>query len=128
MDIFNKQFHPSQHGLPSRGLAVTSGKIVTSLCLLLFIASGVAAQGIGDTKAGSDYAEKNCAQCHAINDDDPVSPAPNAPSFDAIANTKDISGIAISVLLQTPHREMPNLVIPQSAREDLIDYILTLKD
>ncbi len=125
MDNSRKHFHRS---LQRGDLAVIPRKIIVLLFLLLLIPGSVAAQGIADPKAGSDYAEKNCAECHATNDEDPASPVDKAPSFDAIANTQDISAIAISVLLQTPHRDMPNLVIPQTAREDLIAYILTLKD
>jgi hypothetical protein len=36
--------------------------------------------------------------------------------------------MALYVILQTPHREMPDLILAQQEKDDVIAYILTLKD
>jgi hypothetical protein len=37
-------------------------------------------------------------------------------------------GAGIGVFLRTPHRNMPNLVISDSDRDNVIAYILSLRD
>jgi hypothetical protein len=56
-----------------------------------------------------------------------ASPNKDAPSFFAIANTPGMTEMALGVFLFTPHRQMPNLIIPPSDARDLITYIVSLK-
>ena len=45
-----------------------------------------------------------------------------------IANTKGMTGRALTVWLQTSHPNMPNLIVAAEDRDDLIAYILSLRD
>jgi mono/diheme cytochrome c family protein len=103
------------------------GIILLSFLLLAGGASGVQAQ-TGDAKKGRAFAEKTCAACHAIDRDQLQSGEPDAPSFQAIANSPGISWIALSVVLRTPHVQMPNLVLSPQEQADVIEYILSLKN
>jgi hypothetical protein len=38
-----------------------------------------------------------------------------------------MTGLALQSMLQTSHREMPNLILQTGERADLIAYILSLK-
>jgi hypothetical protein len=51
-----------------------------------------------------------------------------APTFRAIANTPGMTALALTVFLRTPHRNMPNLIISDSDRDNVIAYILSLRD
>jgi mono/diheme cytochrome c family protein len=86
------------------------------------------AQQIGDAEAGLAYARAHCAECHGVErTKDDFSPNPDAPDFSVIANTPGMTERALVVWMQTSHPTMPNLIVPQEARDDVIAYILSLK-
>ncbi|MBI4723517.1 MAG: cytochrome C [Rhodomicrobium sp.] len=99
------------------------------LWILFFAAaltSGARAQE-GSIEAGRDYAQAICAQCHAIRKGEAWSPNLEAPPFSKIANTPGMTGAALALILRTPHREMPDLIIPAKEKADVVAYILSLK-
>lgn len=76
---------------------------------------------------GFSIAEGSCAECHAISAGEPQSPNPAAPAFDALANRPDMTRTALAVLLRTPHRTMPNLIVESEKVDDLSAYLSTLR-
>jgi mono/diheme cytochrome c family protein len=84
------------------------------------------AQEVGDARKGLIFAERVCAECHAVKAGQKV-PA-TAPTFMAIANTPGMSAMALTIFFRTPHRDMPNLVLSDDERDDVIAYILSLRD
>jgi mono/diheme cytochrome c family protein len=101
-------------------------RILTFLFFSAAICCGVRAED-GSAEAGLAYARTACSECHAIQSDDLLSPNPKAPSFAKIASTPGVTGTALFVILQTPHREMPDLIIPAKERADVVAYILGLQ-
>jgi mono/diheme cytochrome c family protein len=99
------------------------------LAALAFVAGSAAAsaQDAGDARKGLRYAEQVCAECHAVKDGQYPVPAAG-PTFKAIANTPGMTAMALTVFFRTPHRDMPNLVLPEDERDDVIAYILSLKE
>ncbi len=85
------------------------------------------AQAVGDARAGRDVARRICAECHAIQSRQTVSPSPFAPHFEYIANVDGMTAIALAVALQRSHLTMPNLVLMPKETRDVISYILSLK-
>jgi hypothetical protein len=81
----------------------------------------------GGLKAGFTYAQSLCASCHAILGGSLLSPNPDAPAFEKIANTPGITGAALYVILQNTHRKMPDFIIPAKEKADVVAYILSLK-
>ncbi len=81
----------------------------------------------GNAQAGREYAQGFCAKCHGIDRAGTMSPNPKSPTFSEIANTPGMTGIALTVILQTPHREMPDFIIPPKDQANVIAYILSLK-
>ena len=71
---------------------------------------------------------KNCAECHAIDNGTGASANPNAPTFKDLAKTPGMTSAALTVALQTAHRNMPNFVMKANERQDVIAYILSLKE
>jgi mono/diheme cytochrome c family protein len=88
--------------------------------------STAAAQELGDARKGLDFAKRACAECHGVAPGQVVPAA--APTFRAIANTPGMTALALNVFLSTPHRNMPNLVIAGSDRDNVVAYILSLRD
>jgi mono/diheme cytochrome c family protein len=100
--------------------------------LALMAGSTVAgAQEWGDARQGLRYAQKMCAECHAVSARQPRSPLPDAPPFQAIANTPGMTGTALAVWFRTSHpvlpKTMPNLVIEDDDMDNVIAYILSLR-
>jgi mono/diheme cytochrome c family protein len=90
------------------------------------LASSAEAQ-TGDPGAGVTYAKQVCAQCHAI-DQTGTSPEPTAPPFKDVANTTGMTATALRVWLSTSHPTMPNIIVEPQDMDNVIAYILSLKD
>jgi len=106
-------------------------KIPTALSMLLTLAAQVCtaqAQEIGDIRKGRVYAERVCADCHAVLPWQAVSPDVNATTFNSIANAPGMTATALAVWFRTPHPTMPNLVIEGEDMDNVIAYILSLRE
>jgi hypothetical protein len=57
-----------------------------------------------------------------------ASPNKQAPPFKAIADTPGMSVTALTVWSRTSHPTMPNFVIEPADMDDLIAYILSLRE
>ena len=88
----------------------------------------VEAVDVGDARRGLAYARRICASCHHLLRRDGQSPNRRAPTFTKIANTPGMSVTALTVWSRTVHPTMPNLVIDPNDMDDLIAYILSLRD
>lgn len=99
------------------------------LAAALLLAGGSAsAEELGDANMGLKYAEKNCTECHAITPGETMSPNFDAPTFAAVANTPGMTATALAVWFRTPHPTMPNLLIEGENKDNVIAYILSLKE
>jgi mono/diheme cytochrome c family protein len=91
-----------------------------------------AAQEWGDARKGLSYAQKMCAECHAVSARQARSPAADAPSFEAIANTPGMTATALIVWFRSSHpllpKTMPNLVIEDDDMDNVVAYILSLRN
>ena len=94
---------------------------------LLALAGHAAAQEMGDAKKGATLAQSVCAECHAVRSGETRSPNTKAPTFTSVASTQGMTEMALRVWLQSPHPTMPNLMLDEDAKDDVIAYILTLK-
>ena len=84
---------------------------------------------IGDAGQGGAYAKRVCSGCHnVLGNNDAPSPNTRAPAFRKIANTPGMSITALTVWSRTTHPTMPNLAIETKDMDDLIAYILSLRD
>ena len=92
------------------------------------VAQATEAMDIGDARKGLDYAHRVCAACHNVLRSDAPSPNRQAPAFKKIANTPGMSVTALTVWSRSTHPTMPNLIIDPNDMDDLIAYILSLRD
>jgi mono/diheme cytochrome c family protein len=91
------------------------------------VGSRASAQEMGDAMKGATLAQSVCAECHAVRNGETRSPNPKAPTFTSVAATRGMSEMALRVWLQSPHPTMPNLMLGEDEKDDVIAYILTLK-
>jgi mono/diheme cytochrome c family protein len=77
---------------------------------------------------GQSYARMVCAECHAVEKAQTRSPNAMAPAFAVVASTSGMTELALRTWLQTPHPTMPNLVLKADERDDVVAYILSLKN
>lgn len=89
--------------------------------------ASLSAQETGDARQGLRFAREACAACHAVERRQPSSPNPQAPPFEAIANTRGMTGMALYAFLQTSHPTMPNLILEADEIANVVAYILSLK-
>jgi tetratricopeptide (TPR) repeat protein len=82
----------------------------------------------GDPRKGLAYAQKTCAQCHAVLRVQATSPNPKAPAFKTVANTPGMNALALTVWLRTSHPTMPNLIIEPNDLDDVVAYIASLRE
>jgi len=54
-------------------------------------------------------------------------PSENVASFFAIANLPSTTALSLKVFLRSNHKGMPNLIVSEPDSDNLIDYILSLK-
>jgi len=83
---------------------------------------------VGDAPKGLTYAQRVCSGCHNILRTEADSPNKDAPPFKTIANTPGMSITALTVWSRTPHAKMPNLIIDPADMDNVIAYILSLRD
>jgi cytochrome c len=82
----------------------------------------------GDAAAGRQLAQQWCSECHQM-DGKPgrVESHIEAPHFVEIAKEPSITPLSLRVFFQSSHENMPNLHISRSQANDLVAYILSLK-
>ncbi|MFM1817075.1 MAG: hypothetical protein RLZ98_3770 [Pseudomonadota bacterium] len=78
----------------------------------------------GDAKAGLEFARTGCAECHMV---EPGGNPGKAASFKQIAETPGMTGLALSVWLRSPHREMPHISLSNNEIRNVVAYITSLR-
>jgi mono/diheme cytochrome c family protein len=85
------------------------------------------AQTAGDPAKGHEYVQQICSECHTIEKGRRPSPNGLAPNFETVAKTPGLTAIALTAVLRTPHRTMPNIIIPDDDLRNVVAYILSLQ-
>ena len=83
---------------------------------------------IGSPERGHELALDVCSECHWASEEQFVIPDSGAPSFFQLAEDPAYSPIALRVALQTPHNKMPNLILTQEETDNIIAYIMALRE
>lgn len=94
----------------------------------LSVASTAHAAQLGDMDEGLKFAAQKCASCHDITSQNPMTTASGAPTFHVIANTSEISRTSLSYWMLSSHPKMPGMMIEQQDLDNVITYILSLKN
>ena len=102
--------------------------VLMTAIIISALVSNVEAQELGDPVLGLNFAKKVCSECHWVLPEESISLNLGAASFEEIANTPGINAQALFVWFRTPHPTMPNFKLEIQNEEDVIAYILSLKD
>jgi mono/diheme cytochrome c family protein len=96
--------------------------------VVVSIAAGAASQeDVGDPAAGALVAADICASCHGVSPGDITSPNPDAPPFQAVAETPGMTATALFAWLTTTHPTMPNIILETDDRRNVVAYVLSLR-
>lgn len=98
-----------------------------ALASLIALPAAAAAQDLGNAKLGHEYAAGVCAECHDVEASGEVSPNPDAPTFQSVADTPGMTARALAVWMRTSHPTMPNLIIKPDDMDNVIAYIMSLR-
>ena len=101
------------------------------ICLVTVLALSVAASPVhaqGNPQEGLALAQQVCSECHAIQKGQVRSPNSRAPTFVELATAPGMTTTALLVALTTPHAGMPMFILTAEQRENVIAYILSLKE
>ena len=101
-------------------------ELAIAAAVLLALSSEAGAQD-ADIEAGAAYAKQICAACHAVLPNEQISPLPQAPTFQSIADTPGMTELALTVWLQSSHPTMPNIVLEPDDMRNVIAYIRSLE-
>ncbi len=98
---------------------------------MLVLAAGFSPAGaqemVGDPDSGAQLAQRVCAACHVVGGDWPANPRSPAPAFEEIAREPSVTPLGLRVFLNSPHRNMPNLILNEKEVDDVIAYIMGLR-
>lgn len=101
-------------------------------CLALFVLTGCGGELSAETRRPPPAKEQQgllneCAQCHDISRGGDISPNLLAPRFSDIARHPATTALSLRVFLQSMHQNMPDFLLSDRERDDIITYILSLK-
>lgn len=106
-----------------------AGCLILAIVLAALLAGrGVLAQSVsGDPIAGEKFAREVCVICHEVEKGLHGISLKGAPAFQDVADDPAITSLSLRVFLRSPHEVMPDLILSDVEREDVIAYILSLK-
>jgi mono/diheme cytochrome c family protein len=104
------------------------GLIVAAAAAALLAGRPAAAQRAGDPEAGRRLAEAWCGNCHVVGPGASGPASDAVPTFPAVARMPSTTAMSLRVFLQTPHSRMPDLRLSNEHMDDVIAYILSLRD
>ena len=102
--------------------------LVALFAIRLHVAAsqGVTQDSGGNATSGRRLAEAWCTECHAI-DARAAQRGKTGPAFTEIANRPSVTVLSLNTFLRSVHRTMPNFIIERGDADDLVAYILSLK-
>ena len=82
----------------------------------------------GEPAAGYSFAAAHCSECHSVDSrTTPSNAKAGAPSFQNIADAKTTTAAGLYVFLVSQHTSMPQFMIGEEDRQNVIAYIISLK-
>jgi mono/diheme cytochrome c family protein len=93
----------------------------------LLAGAAAGAQQLGNAADGRRLAQEWCGACHMVGPDQRRGAADLAPPFAEIAADPRTTDFRLRAFLRTPHLRMPNFMLTPVETDDLIAYILSLR-
>jgi mono/diheme cytochrome c family protein len=105
--------------------SVTLAKTLSGLILLSVPSTALAA---GDPVNGLQLARQWCASCHLVSPSDSASASDSAPPFAEISKDPTETPERLRGWLNQAHPTMPDLMLTSEQNDDLVAYLMSLKD
>ncbi len=99
----------------------------TIASILAFATSGFGQQTGGNVENGHRIAEQWCSECHQVGPSS-TRDQQEGLSFARVAALPSTTALSLKVFLRTSHKDMPNLHLTEAEANDIIAYILGLKE
>ena len=96
--------------------------------LALLAAPAANAQSMfGDPEEGERTARETCVTCHNVDPGEIHRVLSPVLSFQEIATDPSTTEMSLRVFLRSPHLKMPNFILTERETDDIVAYILSLK-
>jgi mono/diheme cytochrome c family protein len=102
--------------------------VVMAVAAGLLAGTDAQAQRRGSASEGMTVAQRYCASCHLIGGAQQSVAQPGVPSFAAIAKHAGQTPERLAGIIIIPHPPMPNLSLTMREVQDVVAYIMSLKD
>ncbi|MGI9372779.1 MAG: c-type cytochrome [Hyphomicrobiales bacterium] len=102
--------------------------LIATVAMLSTQTSSAQSETFGESERGAQIAQEWCSECHQMPDGPQPSGDLKGPKFSTISAMPSTTRMSLTVWFRTPHPSMPNLVIEENDANDLIAYILGLKN
>jgi cytochrome c len=99
--------------------------LVTAAAMAASMSIASAQDVRGNAASGRDLAGHWCGNCHRIDGGPPA--RTGVSTFEQVARLPSTTALSLRVFLRTSHADMPNIQMSDADADDLIAYILTLK-
>lgn len=104
-------------------------RLLALLPPLALAALGAAAAGVRvEVEGGHQLAQAWCTRCHAVEPGEIAGPYADVPSFTAVARMPSTTASALNAFLSTPHGDMPDIKFTDRQLDDIVTYILSLRE
>jgi mono/diheme cytochrome c family protein len=103
------------------------GRTAIAALLAGLVAGGARAADEVHPAAGRQLAEAQCAECHQVEGRAVTRLDQAAPAFADIADQISTTELSLRAFLRTPHPNMPNFRLTREETDDVVAYILSLK-
>lgn len=116
--------------MPSRCKKRVSRLAIAALVSAVMVVAGAvtsSAQESGSAARGQAYAKRHCGECHGVAAEQQISPIVGIAPFREIANTPGMTPLALKIWFQSPHPNMPLIVLSPDDRDDVVAYITSLR-
>ena len=101
---------------------------ISLVSALLLLSTAASAQPLpGDASSGRNLALRICSDCHVVAEGQAHPATDGAPPFATVVRDPGVTPLSLRVFLQTPHKNMPNLILKPTEIDDLVSYILSLR-
>lgn len=101
--------------------------LVATLGIVLTAAAYSSVARAGDAMEGKAIASRWCSSCHNIGGGEKPSASDTIPTFDSIAQSKDLNRVQLETWIGNPHPPMPNLTLTRVEIDNLVSYIESLR-
>lgn len=101
--------------------------LATTLGIVLTATAYSSIAHAGDAAEGRAIASRWCSSCHNIGGESKPSASDAIPTFDSVAQRKDLNRVQLETWIGNPHPPMPNLNLTRVEIDNLVTYIESLR-